>query len=113
MVIKPDVIGPLIELTINMNQAAYLNRLGYQLLPLIEHLIDTALFQDDDSRVHSTAWICDWYDEHTFTLSHLDWFAKSPPLNPIENLWGNFDERLKPQNQHNNVCEIWWLYVIC
>lgn len=55
MVIKKDVIGPLIELTINMNQAAYLNRLGYQLLPLIEHLIDTALFQDDDSRVHSTA----------------------------------------------------------
>lgn len=29
MWLKPDVIGPLIELTINMNQAAYLNRLGY------------------------------------------------------------------------------------
>lgn len=43
---------------------------------------------------------CDWFDEHSHTLSHRNWPAKSPDLYLIENLWGFLEQRVKRWIQH-------------
>ncbi|GBL70790.1 hypothetical protein AVEN_188923-1, partial [Araneus ventricosus] len=62
-----------------------------EVLPSSQHLqdeyaLDTTIFQDDNSTFHRAGRICDWFDEHSLTLLHLDWSAKSPDISPIENL---------------------------
>ncbi|GBN46800.1 hypothetical protein AVEN_39135-1 [Araneus ventricosus] len=64
-----------------------------QVLPFSQHFHDkydlvTPIFQDDNSTFHRSGRICDWFDEQSLTILNLDWPAKSPDLNPIENLWG-------------------------
>ncbi|GBM28960.1 hypothetical protein AVEN_232050-1 [Araneus ventricosus] len=69
-----------------MNQHVSFNILDDQALPFSQHLHDeyafvTPIFEDDNSTVHRAGRICDWFDEHSHTLLHLDWSAKSSDLN--------------------------------
>ncbi|GBO18736.1 hypothetical protein AVEN_171943-1 [Araneus ventricosus] len=88
-----------------MNQHVYFNILDHQVLPFSQHLHDefalaTPISQDDNSTVHRAGRICDWFDAHSHTLLHLDWPARSPDLNPMENLWDMLEQRVKRRNQH-------------
>ncbi|GBN05102.1 hypothetical protein AVEN_125477-1 [Araneus ventricosus] len=52
-------------------------------------------------------YICDWFDEHSHTLLHLDWPPNSSDLNPIENLWDMLEQRAKRRNQrHRNLVDL-------
>ncbi|GBO13371.1 hypothetical protein AVEN_118462-1 [Araneus ventricosus] len=98
-------LGPLTAVTTNNNQHVYFNILDDQVLPFSHHLHDeyalvTRIFQDDNSTVHRAGRICDWFDEHSHTLLHLDWPAKSPDLIHIENLWNMLEQRVIRRNQH-------------
>ncbi|GBM27220.1 hypothetical protein AVEN_255087-1 [Araneus ventricosus] len=63
-----------------------------------EYALVTLIFQDDNSTVHWTGRICDWFHKNSHTLLHLDLPAKSP--DPIENLWDMLEQRVKRRNQH-------------
>ncbi|GBN04018.1 hypothetical protein AVEN_198678-1 [Araneus ventricosus] len=70
-----------------MNKHVYFNVLDDLVLSFSQQLHDefalvTPIFQNDNSTVHRAGRICDWFDEHSHTLLHLSWLAKSPDLNP-------------------------------
>ncbi|GBM07095.1 hypothetical protein AVEN_177063-1 [Araneus ventricosus] len=63
-----------------------------------EYALVTPIFQDDNSTVLRTGRTGGRFDEHSHTPSNLDWPVKSP--DPIENLWGMLEQRVKRRNQH-------------
>lgn len=70
-----------------MNSERYVDVLAENLLP--EAPLITCgdyLFQQDNASVHVSRASKSWFEANSVKL--LDWPARSPDLNPIENLWG-------------------------
>lgn len=65
----------------------YCGVLETSLLPFIHRLgIEEWTFQQDNAPIHKARVTGEWFQEHR--LNVMEWPAKSPDLNPIENLWG-------------------------
>lgn len=63
-----------------------------------EDNIDMHMFKDDNCRVLGTKSVCDWF--------HFDCPAKSPDLNPIENLWDCLEEKVKCPNRQQEQADL-------
>lgn len=46
------------------------------------------VFVQDNCSIHTAGQVREWFREHEEDIEVLPWPAKSPDLNPIENLWG-------------------------
>ena len=73
----------------NLNAQAYTSMLTDNLLPFIEEKHgnegDEAIFQQDNAPAHSAVHTKDWFFENIVAV--LNWPAKSPEINVIENAW--------------------------
>lgn len=83
-------VGELCETTSRQNSPQYTAMLEDVYLPSMRitygDSVDEFTFQQDNSRVHTSHFAQDWFATHP-EITLLDWPARSPDLNPIENVW--------------------------
>lgn len=72
---------------------AYQDLLGEHLLPKVPLVIEENwIFQQDNASCHSAGSTRAWFEANGVTV--MPWPARSPDLNPIENLWGWMVQRV-------------------
>ncbi len=65
-----------------------------------------SFFQQDNSRVHTSNLMQQWFDEQVFTV--LEWPSNSPDLNIIEHVWAFIKRRLYGYERAlQNIQELW------
>lgn len=69
-----------------MNADKYINLLGQGLKTFYDFSDRPLIFQQDNAPCHSANKTQEWLEMNGITT--MDWPARSPDLNPIENLWG-------------------------
>lgn len=82
--------GELVEITGRMNAKDYVEILEDSFLPSVDICYPNrrVTFMQDNSSVHNSRLVQAWLHEHRETITRIKMPAKSPDLNPIENLWG-------------------------
>lgn len=110
--------GELVRIDTRMNAEEYIRILEDVLLPSVRLLYPEPMpitLVQDNSAVHTSRVVRHWFEAHP-DVEVLPWPAKSPDLNPIENLWAAmcqmWDRRdvATPRDRpslHNHVTEIW------
>ncbi|KAF2888423.1 hypothetical protein ILUMI_17750, partial [Ignelater luminosus] len=109
--ISSDGPGELVQIGGRMNGAQYVRILNDILLPGIldryAHPRPITVVQDN-SGVHTCRIVRTWLEAHRDEIEMLPWPAKSPDLNPVENVWGLMVQQWQdelPENGFNRNVE--------
>jgi hypothetical protein len=90
-------VGPVITLHGRITKMEYVDRLGNQVIPMIQELFpnNNAVFHDDNVTIHTAGIVRSWFEEHQGELQNLPWPAQSPELNITEPLWSVLETRMR------------------
>ena len=89
--------GPVLTLNGQITASNYMDILGSQVHRLVQVLFpnNDAVFQDNDSPIHTARSVQSWLEEHEDALQHLLWPAQSPNLNIIKPLWSVLESKVR------------------
>lgn len=90
----------------NQNAQMYTETLENYLVPFANAKFTGAwTFQQDNASIHTAHVARNWFSSKNITV--MPWPAKSPDLNPIENVWGILSRRVyKDGRQFSSVLEL-------
>jgi transposase len=78
-----------------MDQHKYIETLENHLIPTIDLYFgdkSELIFQQDNAPCHKAKTVKSWFEENQIQV--IEWPARSPDLNPIENVWAIIDKKL-------------------
>jgi hypothetical protein len=77
-----------------MNSTVYVTAILEQyVVPFASFIGDNFIFQHDNARPHSARIVSEYLDE--VGIASMQWSARSPDLNPIENVWDMMGRRVR------------------
>jgi len=110
--------GPIITVNGRITAIDYMVILGNPVHPMVQMVFSNndAIFQDDNSLIHTAISVQSWCEEHENVLQHLPWPAQLPDLNIIEPLWSVLESRVRSRlpspstlkQLEDVLCEEWY-----
>lgn len=99
-------VTPLVEVERRMDSKGYQNILKDNLLPIAPQLAGRGwAYQQDNASIHVSASTTQFFASKRVRV--LPWPAKSPDLNPVENLWGILTHKVYAHGkQYGNVRDL-------
>ena len=101
--------GELVEIDARMNSSQYISILEEVLVPSVRAMLipepEPIYLVMDNSSVHNAQIVKEWFREHPYVI-RIEWPAKSPDLNAIENLWGYMNNKWDVSNAKTRECFI-------
>jgi transposase len=96
----------LIKCTNKMDSEEYIDMLRDDVIPGVRKKLGKSFtFQQDNASIHGSKMTMDYFQKAN--ISVLPWPAKSPDLNPIENVWALLVQRLYPDGKvYDNLTEL-------
>lgn len=96
--------GELVRLPSRANSANYVEVLEETMLPTVrnvypEEQLPIISFVQDNCPIHRSRIVREWFSQHDNNIKVIPWPARSPDLNPIENLWDVIVQRWDKQNE--------------
>lgn len=98
-------VTPLVTINGRFNSQQYMRILRTHLIPQMQRFANAGaprIFMQDNSPVHTAENVMNFFSRQNFVV--MDWPAKSPDLNPIENVWSMMEigwPAIHPRNQIN------------
>lgn len=94
----------LVFTTCKMTSKDYTQILEQSLIPYVRmHSDEDFTFQQDNAAIHTSRFTQQWFEDHNIDV--LDWPARSPDLNPMENLWGILVQRIYYNDQRYDTID--------
>ncbi|KAI4470432.1 transposable element-related [Holotrichia oblita] len=85
--------GTIWDINGHLTALQYRDILENVMLPSVTSLYDQFTFQHDNSPIHTANVVQQWITDNNLRL--LNWPARSPDLNPVENLCGYIKKRMR------------------